>query len=280
MRVIAATDADLESKISEGSFRASLLNRLASYEIWIPALRDRREDIGRLLVSFLREELRKLDALHLIESRNGQEKPWLPAPLVATLVEFDWPGNVRQLKTVVEKLVIGNRGREQAELTQAVEHLFSAPVRPVKSTSTPAVVPVYVPVPVSAPAPTPAPEDETVAGPRDSVETSVPPHSDDNGAGRRRPADISEAELREAWQASEREGPRTAERLGISRASLYYLKERFPWLRMAKDLSVAEITECFFACNGDLALMADKLEVSERALTRRVKELELTLSSD
>ena len=50
VRWIAATDADLEERVREGSFKKSLLHRLAAYEIWLPPLRQRRDDIGRLFV--------------------------------------------------------------------------------------------------------------------------------------------------------------------------------------------------------------------------------------
>ena len=54
MRLIAATDADLEEAIEAGRFRAPLLHRLAGYEIVIPPLRERRDDFGRLFFHFLR----------------------------------------------------------------------------------------------------------------------------------------------------------------------------------------------------------------------------------
>ena len=60
VRLVAATDADLERAVEEGRFRGPLLHRLSGYEITIPPLRERREDFGRLLFHFLREEMRAL----------------------------------------------------------------------------------------------------------------------------------------------------------------------------------------------------------------------------
>src|SRR5262249_32885313 len=62
VRVVAATDADLEEGIRRGTFRAPLLHRLAGYEIRLPPLRERREDVARLLLRFLEEELRAVGA--------------------------------------------------------------------------------------------------------------------------------------------------------------------------------------------------------------------------
>lgn len=91
-RLVAATDADLEAAIEKGDFRAPLLHRLASYTIRLPTLATRREDIGLLLVFFLRREL---EALHrgsrLGPPADTNNRPWLAAPLVAQLTSFDWP---------------------------------------------------------------------------------------------------------------------------------------------------------------------------------------------
>ena len=70
VRVLAATDADLEARAAAGEFRAPLLHRLAGYEIWLPPLRERRDDVGRLLIHFLRRELAPL----------GEASAWIPAP--------------------------------------------------------------------------------------------------------------------------------------------------------------------------------------------------------
>ena len=66
-----------------------------------------------------------------------------------------------------------------------------------------------------------------------------------------------------------------ADRLGIPRSSIYDLIDKNPHIRTAGDLSVEEITRCFRECAGDLDAMAQRLEVSKRALGRRIKELGL-----
>lgn len=253
VRVIAATDADLENKVATGSFRAPLLNRLAAYEIWIPPLRERRDDIGRIFARFLREEMAAMGELERLTSPGGDGKPWLSAAIVAQLVDYDWPGNIRQLRNVARQLVIGNRGRSRADMTPAVERLLaSQPSRPAVVT-TPAVMPTEV-------------------APKENVPVPNVPVVSPN---RRKPADITETELREALRACRWELNETAEKLGIARASMYNMNERFSWFRVAGDLTEAEIRQAFNDCGGDITRLAEKLEVSERALRRRVRELDL-----
>lgn len=107
VRLIAATDLDLEAAAEAGSFRRPLLHRLGVYQIAVPPLRARRDDIARLLVHFLQ---------HACAACGEAPRPpegtlWLPTRTVAELVRFSWPGNVRQLRNVAQQMVINNRGR-------------------------------------------------------------------------------------------------------------------------------------------------------------------------
>ena len=99
VRLIAATDADLEGMARAGSFRAPLIYRLATHEIRIPPLRERHDDIGRLLRHFLADELTKAGRVDELR-RPPTQDPWLPGPVVERLACYDWPGNVRQLRNV------------------------------------------------------------------------------------------------------------------------------------------------------------------------------------
>ena len=85
VRTIAATDSDLEAAIAAGRFRSPLIHRLSGYEIRIPPLRQRRDDIGRLLLHFLRQELEAIGEAHRLEV--SEDGPWLPASLVARLAQ-------------------------------------------------------------------------------------------------------------------------------------------------------------------------------------------------
>ncbi len=74
VRLIAATDADLEHAIEAGRFRAPLLHRLAGYEILVPPMRERRDDFGRLFLHFLREELAAIGEEHRLDPPGDDDK--------------------------------------------------------------------------------------------------------------------------------------------------------------------------------------------------------------
>ncbi|HWU86035.1 MAG TPA: helix-turn-helix domain-containing protein, partial [Kofleriaceae bacterium] len=119
---------------------------------------------------------------------------------------------------------------------------------------------------VSVPVPAPAPADEP---PPPAPAPTRPP------AARRRPAEVTEPELIAALRANAWDLKAAADHLGIPRASIYDVIERSPNVRTAGDLSPAEIERCHRECAGHLDRMAERLEVSRRALGRRVKELGL-----
>jgi two-component system nitrogen regulation response regulator GlnG len=246
VRVVAATDADLDAKIAGGQFRAPLLHRLASYEIWVPPLRERRDDIGRLVCHFLREGLAQTGEEHRLEAPPTGEL-WFPASLVARLVEFDWPGNVRQLVNVVRQIVIGSRGRSRAVAGPAVE-------RQLQHQHQAAAVPPRISEPPATP------REEPAAAPAEA---------------RRKPADITEHELEGALRAARWDLAKAASLLGIARTSVYALVEASHTLRTASDLTQQEITLAHRECGGDVQRMVDRLEVSERALRRRLRDLGL-----
>jgi two-component system nitrogen regulation response regulator GlnG len=123
VRVIAATDADLEAAIAAGRFRSALMHRLAGYEIRVPPLRERRDDVARLLFHFLREESRALgDSL-----ADAAAAPWPPAPEVARLAEHDWPGNVRELKNVARRLAVLRHVEGPVDPGPLLDQLLRAP---------------------------------------------------------------------------------------------------------------------------------------------------------
>ena len=127
VRILAATDARLETEIEAGRFRAPLLHRLSGYEIRLPPLRERRDDLGRLLLHFLQEELIALGEGWRLENPAAAARPWLPAVVVERLALYSWPGNVRQLRNVARHLVIDNRGAPQLLVTPQIETLLGGP---------------------------------------------------------------------------------------------------------------------------------------------------------
>jgi hydrogenase-4 transcriptional activator len=95
VRVVAATNADLESRVSEGKFREDLFYRLSVIRIHVPPLRDRREEIPHLSTFFLREACERL-------AKPGVR---LTAETLDIFDTFPWPGNVRQLRNEVQRAV-------------------------------------------------------------------------------------------------------------------------------------------------------------------------------
>ncbi|MEM7588406.1 MAG: sigma-54 dependent transcriptional regulator, partial [Acidobacteriota bacterium] len=141
LRVVAATDSDLEARVRAGNFKAPLLHRLSAYEIWLPPLRQRRDDLGRLFLHFAARELAAVGQAGFLDEAP-REPPWLSADLAARLARYDWPGNVRQLRNVVRQLVIDGRGQPQLHAGTRVERLLSQPPelkqRPAEAAATPA----------------------------------------------------------------------------------------------------------------------------------------------
>jgi two-component system NtrC family response regulator len=96
VRIIAATNRDLSNLVAEGAFREDLFYRLNVFPIRIPPLRERKEDIPRLAYHFLR----------LFCKETGKRIEGFTDDALALLMNHPWPGNVRQLKNTVERLVI------------------------------------------------------------------------------------------------------------------------------------------------------------------------------
>ncbi len=96
-RVIAATNKNLEQNVKAGRFREDLYFRLNVFPIWIPPLRERREDIPLLVEYFLKKF-----------QYQGEK---LPADIMDQLINYHWPGNVRELKNILERAMILSDGK-------------------------------------------------------------------------------------------------------------------------------------------------------------------------
>ena len=96
VRIVAATNKNLKEEISEGRFREDLYHRLAVILIKVPALNDRREDIP-LLISFFANKIAK---------EQGMPEKTFSSQAITLLQEYDWTGNIRELRNVVERLII------------------------------------------------------------------------------------------------------------------------------------------------------------------------------
>jgi len=96
VRVLAATNKDLEKEMEAGRFRQDLFYRLNVIPLRIPPLRDRKEDIPPLIDRFLRD----------FAFKEGETEKRITDEVMAVLMRHDWPGNVRELKNIIERLII------------------------------------------------------------------------------------------------------------------------------------------------------------------------------
>ena len=112
VRVIAATNKDLKLEIAEGRFREDLYHRLAVILIKVPALNDRRDDIPMLIEHFTTK----------ISEEQGTAKKTFSKEAIKLLQDYDWTGNIRELRNVVERLIIlGNH-----EISDSDVNLFAS----------------------------------------------------------------------------------------------------------------------------------------------------------
>ncbi len=138
VRIISCTGRNLESEVADGNFREDLYHRLAVVPIRVPPLSERREDISQLVDHFLDQ----------ISAATGLPRRQVGADALAVLESHDWPGNVRQLRNNVERLLILAGGVPDATVTASMlpqevaalvpsmpngfgggEHLMSLPLR-------------------------------------------------------------------------------------------------------------------------------------------------------
>ena len=96
VRVLAATNKDLKKEIEENRFREDLYHRLSVILIQVPALKDRKDDIPLLVNKFLED----------LSQENGDAKKGISKAALAKLQDYPWTGNIRELRNVVERLVI------------------------------------------------------------------------------------------------------------------------------------------------------------------------------
>ncbi|MBI4541222.1 MAG: sigma-54-dependent Fis family transcriptional regulator [Gemmatimonadetes bacterium] len=117
VRVVAATNRDLDEEMRRGTFRSDLYYRLNVIALHLPPLRERREDIPLLAEHFLRK---------LAESRGNGAPERLTQETLAAFLKYDWPGNVRELENALERAAILTRG-DAIEESALPERVREAP---------------------------------------------------------------------------------------------------------------------------------------------------------
>lgn len=139
VRVIAATNQDLKQMVKEGTFREDLLFRLKDHEVYLPPLRERKEDIELLVSHFLE---------HAPRQRN-QRRPDISKPAIKLLEDYHWPGNVRELKKCIESAVDSSQGETilprdlKPEIRMYRGDEGSEGDAPERQSSEPSEIPIY-----------------------------------------------------------------------------------------------------------------------------------------
>jgi two-component system, NtrC family, nitrogen regulation response regulator GlnG len=240
VRVVAATDANLPRAVVEDRFQLALLHRLRGYELQVPPLRQRREDIGVLLRHYLQQELARQGREGILETPSGAV-PWLAAAQVAQLARYDFPGNVRELKNFACALAIDWAFRPQVG-ADAIQQLCRQPSPAQKH----------------------------------AVSGMIPTHAASNSAAfsaaAPRTSELTREELLAALEASDWSPDGAAERLRLSRTTVYAWMKRLS-LIIAKELDAEQIRGHLVQHAGDVAAAARGLQVSERALRLRIEAL-------
>jgi two-component system nitrogen regulation response regulator GlnG len=231
VRVIAATDARLEQRLTAGDFSEPLFHRLSAFPIFLPSLRERREDLGLLFLHFLRPILKDLGALSRLDCAPETKHPWLSGDVATEMAMASWSGNVRQVRNVANQIAVNYRGAARARLDELLLSSLNLAVR--------------------------APE-----------AVAAPPKACSKPAN---PSDISHEMLVDALERHAFRPTRTARDLGISRTTLYELISRDPELRKGADIPEDELRVLERDCKGDIAEMAKRLRVSARALQLRMR---------
>ncbi len=128
VRVLAATNADVEAMVDRGTFRRDLFYRITGFVLRIPPLRERREDVPLLVENLLRR----------FSEESGKPVRGVSVRALRALVEYPWPGNVRELEHVVRRLVYLCPRGQAVELAMLPESIAAAAASPAAAGSHPA----------------------------------------------------------------------------------------------------------------------------------------------
>ncbi len=185
VRIIAATDAKLDQLIAKEKFKAPLLYRLANFEINLERLIERKQDIAVLFAHFTKEICQELA---IEPAQNLLENCWLPSQLMQQLLDYHWPGNIRELRNVVRQIIISAHNGPVLSLPDDLANKLNPPI------------------------PSEAPQQA-------KAEKPSPP--------KRKPATISKDELLQTLAQCDHEVSKTASLLNTSRASIYQLMKQY-----------------------------------------------------
>ena len=240
VRLIAATDARLEAAVNAGRFHRALYHRLDSaFQIALPPLRDRREDIGLLFTTFLRRALAASKCLHLLDEPRDGVKPWLPARTIAALCLAPWPGNVRGLEGLAGELA-ARAGDPNFKAADYIAGRLKQQLVFVTTAAAPAT-PAASQAPVSA---------------------------------RGRSGEITNEKVLDAFDRVGWNITRAAALLGVDKSTLSRRLAKESAIRTLMKLTLAELQRQKLAYGDDINALADTLGVPTALLVRRLRSSE------
>ena len=223
VRIIAATDADLEQN-GEGTFKQPLLHRLSSYQIFLPPLAERREDIPALLCRFMQTQWQKSAGEATFPVNVSA--PLLSNHLIRQLLRASWPGNVRQLRNVARQLLIDMEQGAALHLDPQLARMIEGQAETTSSQA------LHTESPVNKRKPSQISRDELAQVLR-AHRFELQATAEELGISRasvyqlidrhpqlRNTSDFSEDELRQAYQACEGDLELMMERLQVSQIGL------------------------------------------------------------
>jgi two-component system nitrogen regulation response regulator GlnG len=242
-RLITATDQNLY----DASFNQALLRRLEHFVIPLPPLRQRREDIGSILLDYLQKK------------SNPSEINGAPFEFISDLLNYDWPGNIRQLGNIIERYLVARQMGEHPSLSQYISVNVNHPNK--RLIDTPRSI---IQTPISAEPLTNAQSNE-----------APKPDRNNNITPRNRLKDLSHADVLNAMEKHGWTIQYAAQYLGVSRPSMYKLLEAHPEIRRVEQINQEEIRQAWELTQNNIELCASRLRTPNEALRRHLKGLGL-----
>ena len=238
VRVIAATDKDLEEEVRQKRFDDALYFRLNGYRIEIPPLRARRADVGILFFRALQDHLAAAGAAARLREQPDRP-PWVPARAVARLAAAPWPGNVRELLNLAEKLVVDSTDHPDLDVEDFIRGELANSARLA----------------------------------RDDAEKAPSPPSRSGGVARR--DDITLQQLLDALARARWNKSAAARAFGMSRPTFYRLiEENHPAVHQVLEIPYDDIARQYADCGGDVEALAKKLGIPAEVLVSRLRRAE------
>ncbi|WOJ98399.1 sigma 54-interacting transcriptional regulator [Congregibacter brevis] len=236
LRVIAAMEQDPD-QLRE-TFRPALRYRLGAYEVHLPCLKERSEDVALLAADFFNEQAGEAGLSWDVQSSVAGVSAW--ARLFEQFLLYSWPGNIRELQHVVAQISSVSRG--DLRVPSTIRERFGRPLSQLSEAK-------------------PAPQ----------ADLSEPEPTQIKESAARRLDEVSDEEFVEAWRDAKHEVAAVAKDLGVSRPAVYRRLKGLRECRLAADVPLGELLSALDACRGDLSSTAERLAVSRRGLQTRLR---------